>query len=475
MRKKLLPFIALFSAIFLLDSCLGDNNDNVTYYNDTALTAFTLGTLNQYLHTKSSKGVDSVYKKTLKGNQYPFYIDQLKNEIYNPDSLPFGTDAKHVICTITSKNSGIIAIQSLKSDSVKYHSNTDSIDFTQPRKVFVYNLSNTASRIYTVRVNVHQQEPDVFNWVKGIPVNTQLGNLSGMHAVANNGKIYVYGTGASGSEAYATADTDGTQWTKMMLNVTLSADACRSIVAKENKFYTLNSGMLLTSSDGATWQAVVTTANLKQLIGVSCTKLYAVTTDNKMVMSADDGKSWNNENIDSDARFLPTESLNFICTPLTTNDSTYKLTVIGNRSTAAYPHDGHAVVWGKIEENAKNSENQPWSYYEVALDNRFVAPRLQGIQVIEYGNTLLAFGGKGIGGYNATSFSHFYESVDGGITWKKSENIAVPSGFSSDENSFTMVKDSNNFVWIICGTSGQIWKGRMNKLGWATTQISFYK
>ena len=111
MRNKLLTFIALFSAIFLLDSCLGDNNDNVTYYNDTALTAFTLGTLNQYLHTKSSKGVDSVYKKTLKGNQYPFYIDQLKNEIYNPDSLPFGTDAKLVICTITFNNSGIIAIQ----------------------------------------------------------------------------------------------------------------------------------------------------------------------------------------------------------------------------------------------------------------------------------------------------------------------------------------------------------------------------
>ncbi len=475
MKRKLLPFIVLFSAIFLFDSCLNDNDNGVVYYNDTAITAFTPGTLNQYLHTKTASGKDSVYKKTLTGSKFPFYIDQMKNEIYNPDSLPYGTDAKHVICTITSKNSGVIALKSMTSDSMKYYSNADSIDFTQPRKVYVYNLSNTASRIYTVRVNVHQQEPDVFNWVKGLPANTQLAALSAMHAVANNGNIYVYGIGASGSEAYSTADTDGTQWTKMALNVTLSADACRNIVVKESKFYALNNGTVLVSTNGATWQQVSTVASLKRMVGASSTKLYAITTDNKIAMSADNGKTWNNESMDADAKMLPTESISFISMPLATNDSTYKLTIVGNRDATEFAQDSHAMVWGKVEENAQNSENQSWSYYEVSSDNRFVAPHLRGIQVIGYGNVLLAFGGTGIGSYVATPFSQFYESLDGGITWKKNENITVPSDFSSSEESFTMVKDSKNFVWIICGLSGQVWKGRTNKLGWATTQTSFYK
>ena len=36
---------------------------------------------------------------------------------------------------------------------------TDSIDFSQPRMVRVYNNSLNAYVTYTVKVNVHQQEP----------------------------------------------------------------------------------------------------------------------------------------------------------------------------------------------------------------------------------------------------------------------------------------------------------------------------
>lgn len=475
MKRKLLPLIVLFSAIFLFDSCLNDNDNGVVYYNDTALTAFTLGTLNQYLHTKTAAGKDSVYKKTLTGSKYPFYIDQMKNEIYNPDSLPYGTDAKHIICTITSKNSGVIALKSITSDSLKYHSNSDSIDFTQPRKVRVYNLSNTASRTYTVRVNVHKQEAETFNWVNKLSTNTQLGSLSEMRAVVNHGNIYVYGIGLSELEIYSTSDRDGTQWRKITPNVELGTSTYQNIVSKDNKLYTLNKGKVLVSNNAAFWQEVSNAPRLRRLIGASNAKLYAITRANKIAVSADNGKTWNDEPMDTNGNFLPTESINFISVPMTTNNLTNKVMFIGNRSATTYATDAYAMMWGKVEENAQNSDNQPWSYYNISLDNHYVAPRLQGLQVVSYGNSLLAFGGKGIGKYSATAFSQFYESLDGGITWKKSENITKPESFSSNEKSFAMVKDSKNFLWIICGTSGQVWRGRQNKLGWATTQTSFYK
>ena len=56
MKRTILAFATLFSAVSMLTSCLGDDDSNIDYYNDTAITAFSLGTLNQYLHTTSSTG-----------------------------------------------------------------------------------------------------------------------------------------------------------------------------------------------------------------------------------------------------------------------------------------------------------------------------------------------------------------------------------------------------------------------------------
>ena len=96
MRRIIIPFAILFSALVLTASCLNDDNDdNITYYGDTAITSFSLGTMNRYLTTKALTQVDengnpldSVYKETYTGSSYVFTIDQLQREIYNPDSLP---------------------------------------------------------------------------------------------------------------------------------------------------------------------------------------------------------------------------------------------------------------------------------------------------------------------------------------------------------------------------------------------------
>ena len=106
MRRIFIPFVLLLAALFVFASCLNSDDNDVVYYDDTAITSFSLGTMNRYVHTKSSTGADSVYKTTYSGSNYAFYIDQLTCEIYNVDSLPKGTDAAHVITTISTKNGG---------------------------------------------------------------------------------------------------------------------------------------------------------------------------------------------------------------------------------------------------------------------------------------------------------------------------------------------------------------------------------
>ena len=90
MKRIFIPFTILLSTVVVFSSCLSSDDNEVTYYDDSGITSFTLGTLNRTMHTLSSKGVDSVYQTTITGSDYQFYIDQDKREIYNPDSLPYG-------------------------------------------------------------------------------------------------------------------------------------------------------------------------------------------------------------------------------------------------------------------------------------------------------------------------------------------------------------------------------------------------
>ena len=169
MKRIVKPFVILISAIVLMSSCLGDDDgyNDFILYSDTAITSFSLGTLNRTMWTTSSTGEDSSYVDEIGCSSYKFYIDQLKREIYNPDSLPVHTDVAHTLCEIESKNSGIVILVHKDiegKDSLVYFNSSDSIDFTEPREFRVYSLDGAAYRSYKVSVNVHKDNPDSMNW-----------------------------------------------------------------------------------------------------------------------------------------------------------------------------------------------------------------------------------------------------------------------------------------------------------------------
>ena len=212
MKRFLLPFVVL-CAIVSLCSCLGENDNEIEYNEDTAITAFSLGTLNRYLHTLSSTNTDSIYKTTVTGSNFKFYIDQVKQEIYNPDSLPYGTDAAHVICTISTKNSGTVLVKSMTSDSLSYYNSTDSLNFTSPRTMYVYSNSGQQRREYTIRVNVHQEEADSFRW-KALNNQSELAALQTMKGMSVADKVLVFGNNGVNTVLFSTSQQDGNSWTK---------------------------------------------------------------------------------------------------------------------------------------------------------------------------------------------------------------------------------------------------------------------
>lgn len=134
-------------------------------------------------------------------------------------------------------------------------------------------------------------------------------------------------------------------------------------------------------------------------------------------------------------------------------------------------HDGARV--GQGGRRIAEQRNQPWTYYDVAEENRYKAPRLRNLQTTAYDDAVIAIGGESLGGAERDAFDRVYRSADGGITWKRDSVISIPSGLRADASSFAFVSDSNNFVWLICGGSGQVWRGRTNRLGWIKEQDSF--
>lgn len=470
MKRKLIPLAIVACGIMSLASCLGDDSGFV-YADDVAITSFKLGTLNQYFHTLSSHGRDSVYKKTIDYGDRIFYIDQIKGEIYNPDSLPLGIDGKKVLCSIGTKNAGTVGIKSMTSDSLKYFSTTDSIDFSSPRDFYVYSNSGISYRKYTIRVNVHKEDGDVCVW-KRMGTNDALAALEGMKAFAVDGRLLVFGRKGDNTLLYSSVD--GTAWTDITSGVgsTLSADAYKNAVESAGYIYLYDNGKVMKTADGQSW-TVTGNAQLKQLVAASSYRLYAYDAEGRLSESDDEGATWTTSVIDESQDLLPDEDITFVCMPLSTNASTERVVMVGNRNASEYPSDATPMIWGKIDEGAEYSENQQWTYYDVSSDNKYKAPRLRNIQTVSYDDCILALGGESISGSSHKAFDSFYRSADGGITWQKDTVMTIPSGLSVSQKSFAITVDKNNFMWFVCGGSGQVWRGRINRLGWIKEPDTF--
>ena len=459
MNRRFLPLLMLCSVMLLFASCLRNNDDEQMTYDDAAIIAFSVKNVKRLVHTKSSKGADSTYITTFAASDYRFYIDQINRVIYNPDSLPLGVDASKVVATISAKNAGVIAIKSAKSDSVKYFNSADSLDFTKPRQVIVYNNSGTGMNTYTVHVNVHQQDGDTFNWSSQTKNEPKLAELTAMRLLANGENLYVFGNKGAEAKIYAAARKAAGQWQEIKPNIQLTSDFYRQVVLQGNTFYGYHDGQVVKSADAKNW-SVVSTIALKQLVGASEAKLYALAEDHKILVSGDGGATWTTETLSPLNALLPEADLNFVVQPSKTNAGANQLFMAGTT-------DKRVSMWGKIEENDEKAENQPWTSYTSSAGNRFALPNLTNLQVVKYGDALVAMGGAGKGESSGVkAFSEIYGSVDGGLTWKKHATLVFPEGFQSSETSFAMTADADHYLWMVCGKTGQVWRGRLNKLGW---------
>ena len=475
----------LLIAILLgsLAACSKMDDTEVTLYDDAAITSFTLGTVNRYIN-----GV----KSTFSGSEYLFHIDQMNRTIYNQDSLPVGTDAAHLICGLSTYNNSQPYIISTDGTTMTYYSSSDSVDFTKPRTFRVIASSGAGYTDYTVKVNVHKENPDSFVWKKmaDIPV------MTGLRTIMFNDQLYVFGSEDGTTKAYTT--DDGSAWTPVILPATTDADSWANTVATIDSLYMMSGAKVYRTQDLVTWDEdnsdILDETSIDQLIGASSQEIYALSTSG-MLMTKYCGNlnlgTWIPADFESDvnAEDLPIDDYTFTCYPMAYADSTDYVVMGGTKQIGDEWH-GHA--WRRIvdyselgilselkkliEEAMSGSETvnpswiRQWTYIDRTSNRLYELPALKNLQLVYYGEELLAFGGQSYDSDTAP-LTAFWRSRDNGITWKQDVNYTMPpidgtTKFNNAATSFSAAADNEGNIWIVSAGTGEVWRGRLNRVAW---------
>ena len=426
MRQIKTIFMLLVVAIGVT-SCLNSSSSEATLYGEAAITSFNLGNVTRYVQ-KTINGKDSLVKTTLSATTYKFTIDQIQHQIYNTDSLPIGTDVSRALCVIGSRNnSTVFFVDKTDENILRPYSSLDSVDFSTPRKLEVWSSDMKGHTDYTVKVNVHGQDGSLFVWQK-MPVSEVLAQLKDVEAHYWAGTMYLEGRMGDMTQIYRVDD--------------------KGLVMMDEE----TTGKLLPPG-------------MKRWIGSTSQEVYGLSDDNDLMVSQDGGVTWESDILDDDRHLLPVQDIAFVSYPLYYATNTEYALLVGNRSVGDFPDDKTAMVWRKIVDNDEYTPEGFWSYLEPAGD--MALPRMAHMSLVAYDDGILAIGGEDISeGVFSAPYAQFYQSRDDGITWKYNKSYQLPDGFDENATSVGMAVDDDDYLWLFCGGTGQVWRGRLNKLGW---------
>ena len=463
MRRYFCPLALLFAVAALMASCLNSDTTEYVTYDDVAINSFSFASAEITLHTTSSTGEDSTYTSTNSSlTSYRFVIDQAKAEIYNVDSLPENINPAKILVNCTTKNNGVALLRSIeKPDSMTYVSSTDTIDFSQSRTICVYSSSGLYSREYTVRVNVHKEDGSEMKWEK-ITTANELGALSNMKGLQVGKALYVLGVKDGQTLVYGSNDESHKTWNLLS---SLSGNAAQNVVTRNDTIFVLDGNDLKVSVDGINFETLAEDVPVTRLVAQSALALYGVASG-AIVSTEDTGKTWILDDMDF-GTVVPVSDITACTVNYPSVPNTECVVLMGNRDEAAYPADTAAVVLTKVIEKTPGAKKYSWSGVVTTATNYNSLPRLENLTATPYDGGIVALGGKGIGECTLLPYAGFYKTVDFGFAWTKSTEVVLPNGFESSPNAFTLFSDNDNYLWIVCGGTGAVWRGRLNRLGWA--------
>ena len=442
--RILLPLLAvLLTGV----SCLGET-EKVTSP-QAAITSFTIGYYPVRVHDINWHGRDTIIYETQGGVMYPMTIDQLNNEIYNIDSLAYGSDISAVTSTVVSTGT-LFYCYADNTDESYLWSSYDSIDFTRRLLFTVVSTDGTYTRKYNVKVNVRTVFPDSLIWSDsddtGFPV------LTDMSVLERSDTIFCFGKDASGAASVTYRKVVNENWNGAnQINGFSAADWKQGVTLCAGRFYTVSDGTLYGSTDGINWSSVKT--GVKNLF-VSLNDdglLWAVSGDNEIIRTSD-MTEW--VTVQSVPEGFPCSSTIITSYPLATNANITRWVLVGVSDDNPY-----ASVWTML------TGDTVWTQVDAPDRTELRLPAVQNLSMIRYDGDLFCFG---------RGSEWFRQSCDNGITWYECNSyteefsswnryMQLPDAIKGSDIGLACTVDSKGSIWIMT-EDGQVWRGAINRL-----------
>lgn len=315
------------------------------------------------------------------------------------------------------------------------------------------------------RFHIDQVTHEIYN-TDSLPVGTDVAHVLVTLTSKNNGTVLIRDEEDENLVSYYSS-SDSIDFTNPRKFVVYASDG------QGYSEYTVQVNVHQEEAGVFTWQQVSDSwvptpaepqslpAGIKQLIGGNKTEQYALSDDNLLMVSYDQGETWQNDQLDEDASLLPTNDIAFINYPMAMATNTDYSLIAGRCQVDDVDESGapvkvwREVIWRKIVDYDEYAPKGRWAYME--SNGGFALPATENLTLLKYDDGVLAFG---------KPYTKIYQSRDNGITWKQNTRYQMPEGFDQSATSVTASVDDDQNIWLYCEGTGQVWRGHLSNLGW---------
>ena len=459
----------LFSSLFftfLLMSC-NDDNTTTTYGSsskDAQIYSFAMSAPTP----KRSDSLEQVKQNEIFAivNKTKFAIDQVGEIIYNPDSLPYGTELEKVLLTPTFNSTyGVSKVTLFTPDSVGgYDWNlTDSV-FVKKAPLSIRVISQAGvPKDYKLDIRIHKIDPDTILWNKMTSYPAAIGESKTILLKSGTPTFFTY-TVVSGAAKLYTSPSSAISWTQKTLNGLPATIKIKSITVYNDVFYAVDKdGKSYKSADGVSWAKQTPSEVVESIIGV----LPEVnrTDDQLLVTYKDAGKYYFGKTKD----LISVAPVSYLSISPSDNElpSNFPLNE-GNAYTnySSSTNDRVLIVTCGIDKTGAKDLSGTWVIKNLS----------EGLELSPSQQDSVMFAGKGVSlfPYNKQMYTLILNQFFISSTWGQKWNVAASKQMLSKEISRrkdqTVIIDDQNYIWIFGGVSengtylNDVWRGRLNSL-----------
>lgn len=459
----------LFSSLFftfLLMSC-NDNNTTTTYgppSKDAQIYSFAMSAPTP----KRSDSLEQVHQKKIFAivNKTRFAIDQIGEVIYNPDSLPYGTELKKVLLTPTFNSAyGVSKVTIFTPDSAGgYDWNLKDSVFVKKSPISIGVTSQAGLlKTYKLDIRIHKIDPDTILWNKMTSYPAAIGESKTILLKGNTPTFFTY-TVVGGVVKLYTSPSSAISWTQKTLTGLPATLAVKSITVYNNAFYALDKdGKPYKSTDGILWSKQNPNKTVMSIIGVL--PEVSRSDDQLLVTYKDAGKYYFGKTKD----MVSVSPVSYLSISPSDNQLPANFPLSESNAYTNYSSsqkERMLIVSSGIDKTGTKELSDTW----------LIKNLNEGLELSPSQQDSVMFAGKGVSlfPYNnkiyTLKLNQFFISSAWGQKWEVAPSKQMLSKEILRRKDQTVIIDDQNYIWIFGGVSAtgtylnDVWRGRLNSL-----------